>query len=462
MEFINTQFNRLLATLGDKDFYSHMYTQLQSDIDTFFIFLGSSDFWGAIIGFIFSFSFFYPLVMAYIWMLGALIYYFHWERDTGNGETLVPILDEYPPVSILIPCHNESDCIEETIRYLEKLDYPKYEIIAINDASTDNTLEILLKLAEEYPHLRVVNLEDNQGKATGLYVASLASKHEFLICIDADALLASSAVTWMMHHFVTGPRVAAVTGNPRIRTRSTLLGRIQVCEFSAIIGLIKRAQRVYGRIFTVSGVIVGFRKSALHKVGYWSNDMITEDIDISWKLQLDHWQIRFEPHALCWILMPETLTGLFYQRLRWAQGGAEVMIKYMGQLTTWVSRRMWPVYIEYMVSIIWSFSILFTFILWVLGNFIEMPRQLIVPTLLPGWSGVLLGVTCLFQFAVSLIIDSHYEKNIFKYYFWVIWYPIIYWVLNALVTCIGLPKAFFKEKGKKAVWVSPDRGVNDN
>ncbi len=52
--------------------------------------------------------------------------------------------------------------------------------------------------------------------------------------------------------------------------------------------------------------------------------MITEDIDISWKLQLKHWSVFFEPRGLCWILMPETLRGLWKQRLRWAQGGAEV------------------------------------------------------------------------------------------------------------------------------------------
>ena len=66
------------------------------------------------------------------------------------------------------------------------------------------------------------------------------------------------------------PHVGAVTGNPRIRTRSTLIGRIQVGEFSSIIGLIKRTQRIYGRVFTVSGVIAAFRRQALADVGYWS------------------------------------------------------------------------------------------------------------------------------------------------------------------------------------------------
>lgn len=57
-------------------------------------------------------------------------------------------------------------------------------------------------------------------------------------------------------------------------------------------------------------VIATFRESALMSVGFWSNDMVTEDIDISWKLQLKFWDIRYEPRALCWILMPETIKGL--------------------------------------------------------------------------------------------------------------------------------------------------------
>ncbi|ENA02041.1 glycosyl transferase group 2 family protein, partial [Escherichia coli P0299438.2] len=58
---------------------------------------------------------------------------------------------------------------------------------------------------------------------------------------------------------------------------------------------LKRTQRIYGNVFTVSGVIAAFRRSALAEVGYWSDDMITEDIDISWKLQLSQWTIFYEP-----------------------------------------------------------------------------------------------------------------------------------------------------------------------
>ena len=93
-------------------------------------------------------------------------------------------------------------------------------------------------------------------------------------------------------------------------------------------GLIKRTQQVYGRLLTVSGVVVMFRKHAIEEVGYWSNDMLTEDIDISWKLQVGGWIIRYEPRALSWILMPETFRGLYKQRLRWAKGGIQALIKY--------------------------------------------------------------------------------------------------------------------------------------
>ena len=108
-------------------------------------------------------------------------------------------------------------------------------------------------------------------------VATLASNHEILVCVDGDAILDPHAVAWLVRHFES-PRVGAVTGNPRVRTRSTLLGKVQVGEFSSIIGLIKRAQRVYGRVFTVSGVVAAFRKTAVYRAGFWDVNKLTDDI----------------------------------------------------------------------------------------------------------------------------------------------------------------------------------------
>jgi len=402
---------------------------------------------------LYSFVFHYPLIMAFVLMTGGLLYYF-------RREYAIPVdsLQEEPLVSILIPCHNEEECIEETIEYIERQEYGNYEIIAINDASTDKTLKILEKLRKSNDKLRIVNMTSNQGKGMGLSMGAMAAKGEYLVCIDADALLDAKAIKHFMWHFLHFPRVGAITGNPRVRNRTSIVGKIQVGEFSSIVGMIKRTQRILGKVYTVSGVIAAFRKKALLSVDFWSNDMVTEDIDISWKLQCRFWDIRYEPRALCWILMPETIRGLWRQRIRWSQGGAEVLKKYGKTLWDWRQRRMWPIYFEYVVSVFWAYTLLFTVIVYFLGKFIAIPDHMVVRSILPGWTGVILAIVCLCQLMVGLLIDSKYEKGIVGMFFWLIWYPCVYWVLNAAVTLFGFPKAMLKKKGTLAVWESPDRG----
>lgn len=406
-----------------------------------------------------GFIFYYPLFMAYLWMLGAIIFYFRFEKTEPSGQ--LPALPDYPPVSILIPCYNEADNIRETIDILLQQRYPQLEIIAINDGSKDDTLAVLQHLSQQHPELRIVNLHTNQGKAMGLRTGALLANSEFLVCIDGDALLAPDAVAWMVRHFLAHPQVGAVTGNPRIRNRSTLLGRIQVGEFSAIVGMIKRAQRSYGRVFTVSGVIAAFRKSALHEVGYWSNDMVTEDIDISWKLQLAGWSIYFEPNALCWVLMPETINGLWRQRLRWAQGGAEVLLRYFRALFCWSARGMWLLYLECLVSTAWAYLILVHLAFGLIGLLSGSETESL-HNLSPSWTSTLLSLTCLIQFGVSLAIDSRYESGnggTARFYYWMIWYPIAYWLINVGTTIAGSIKAVRKKRGQRAVWVTLDRGL---
>ncbi|MGR8970084.1 poly-beta-1,6-N-acetyl-D-glucosamine synthase, partial [Klebsiella pneumoniae] len=285
------------------------------------------------------------------------------------------------------------------------------------------------------------------------------ARGDLLVCIDGDALLDRDTAAWLVAPLIHYPHVGAVTGNPRIRTRSTLIGRIQVGEFSSIIGLIKRTQRIYGRVFTVSGVIAAFRRQALADVGYWSPDMITEDIDISWKLQLRHWDIFFEPRALCWILMPETLKGLWKQRLRWAQGGAEVFLVNLRRLFHWQHHRMWPLFLEYACSTLWAFAYAITILLFILSRLMPLPDNLAVHSLFPPeFTGMLLGLMCLLQFVASLYIERRYEKKVAKSLFWVIWFPMVYWMIGLLTTLVAFPKVMVKRQRSRARWVSPDRG----
>jgi biofilm PGA synthesis N-glycosyltransferase PgaC len=109
--------------------------------------------------------------------------------------------------------------------------------------------------------------------------------------------------------------------------------------------------------------------------------------------------------------------------------------------------------------VFWAISMVAIVGLWALGKVVALPPAFYVPTLVPGWNGVILGMTCLLQFAVSLAIDSRYEKGIGKYYYWMIWYPMAYWMINVATTMVAVPKALFKKRGTRATWVSPDRGI---
>lgn len=406
---------------------------------------------------LFNFAFFYPIIMAFFWMTGGVYYYLRRERNAPRPDAPPP-MPHTPFVSVLVPCFNEQDHVVSTITALSAQMYPDFEIIAINDGSSDRTRELLDALVADHPRLRVVHLADNQGKANALRMGTLAAASDYLVCVDSDAMLDPHAVRWMVGHLIDGPRVGAVTGNPRIRNRTTLLGRMQIGEFSAIIGLIKRAQRTYGRLFTISGVICAFRRTALHDVGYWSDQMVTEDIDISWRLQMAGWDIRYEPNALCWILMPETLRGLWSQRLRWACGGVEVLLSHGRSVLAWRKRRMWGVLLEYLLSLAWAYVMLTIIVLWLVGMFVTLPPAWHVETMLPRWHGVVLAFVCMLQFATSLMIERRYESRMARHFYWVIWYPIAFWMLGMFTAVVAFPRTLLRRR-RRAVWISPDRGA---
>jgi len=406
------------------------------------------------------FVFLYPLYMSFVWCVGALIFYYR--REHNN---VLPELPDYPFFSIIIPAHNEEEIIEKTVNSLQKIDYPAYEVIVVNDGSSDRTGQIADELTKRHSWLRVIHLSPNSGKAKAINAGIIISKSDFFLVIDADCFLEREALKAMAWHLVKFPRVGAVTGNPRIINKTSLLGKIQVGEYSSIIGLIKRTQRILGKILTVSGVIAAFRKEAVLQSGMFDSDTVTEDIDITWKLEKRFWDVRFEPRALCWILAAETLSGLWRQRLRWAQGGVEVVKKHFNIWFDWKQRRLWPVYLEYTISILWTFTLGFLVLSWITGFGMYLfkiipvaPKQPFIP---PAWTGSILALMCLLQSFVSLYIDSHYEKGtLLRYYYWVIWYPFFYWLISAVAIFFGVFNVFVKRARKVTVtWQSPDRGL---
>jgi len=400
----------------------------------------------------------YPLTMAGVWMALALVFVLRKERkERWWRHPPTPLAT--PPVSVLIPCFNEGPNLAETLRHALAIDWPHWEVIAINDGSGDDTGAQLDAWSAVDRRLRVVHLASNQGKAMALRTGALLARHELLVCIDGDALLDPDAVAWLVRRLLQDSRLGAVTGNPRIRNRTTLLGRVQVGEFSSIIGLIKRAQSTLGGLFTVSGVIAAFRRQALHDVGYWNVAMLTEDIAVTWALQRGGWRVAYEPHALVWILMPETLSGLWKQRLRWAEGGVQVLLANLDLLLRPGQWRLLPFLLEPLLSLIWAHAMVLVLLIWVLALMVPGPwsGDVSMP-LLPRAGGAWLALVCLLQFCLSLWLDRPYDRDLGRNVYWMIWYPLVFWMLTLATSVVALPRVLGRGSGQRARWVSPDRG----
>ena len=378
-----------------------------------------------------------------IWIMGAFVFYFKRERKRAAFSDFSD-----QPYTILIPCYNEEKTAEDTIRSLDRLPADKCEIIAINDGSRDKTQLVLEKLAMSRPHMRVINLVQNRGKAAALTLGAMASRHEFILAIDADSELDENAPRIMLEHF-QDPNVAGVTGNPRVKNRGTLVGRLQVGEFSALVGMIKRYHQTLGRLFALSGVLVMFRKSAIESVGYWDTYTVTEDVGISWKLQTSGWALKYEPKATCDVLMPDTLKGLWKQRLRWAQGGFEVVLRHGRSVLKSKDTGLKLILLEYIFSVTWAFMLPVTIGFALFGKNVH--------DLNLSYAILMTGVMSFAQFLVGLFLHGRYERST-NLGFVAIWYPFAYWMINSFVLFVAIPKVLFGPKRQFSSWVSPDRG----
>lgn len=392
--------------------------------------------------------------MSIYWIIGTIYYAVFKElrlKKLPNYE------NQTEGITFLIPCYNEEDTIEDTIKSILDLKFPLKEVIVINDGSSDNSEQVVMDLQKDLDFI-FVNLKKNNGKANALNEGIKHANYNYIMGIDADTIVDDNAPYFMIESFKQDPKLAAVTGNPRIRNKSSILGKIQAIEYASMVGSIKRAQSIAGKINTISGVFTLFRKEAIQQVGGWDIYMITEDIAISWKFHLNDWRIKYEPRALCWMLVPETIGGLWKQRIRWAQGGQEVLIRDFKQSLKTFNLAQYLLLFEQIVSLVWVYSVVILLALSIINtdfldiSFLQYQFTIII------LSALLLTFINTIQFAISLFIDSTYEKiNIFTIIF-LSWYPTLYWVLNALVAIFAFPKALKRKKGAYATWTSPDRG----
>lgn len=394
----------------------------------------------------------YPIVTSILWVTTSLMFRLRWEPRLGE----VPPPDgPFPAVSVLVPAHNEEAVIVRSVRAMLALDYPDFEVIVIDDGSSDDTAGALGRLAGN-PRLRIVRKVVNEGKAMALNDALPLARGEVVLILDADAEPAPDLLRWMVPHFASS-RVGAVTGNPRVRNTETFLARLQSIEFSSIISLLRRSQRIWGRIVTVSGVVAAFRRSALFDVGGFSPEMPTEDIELTWKLQKKFYDVRYEPRAVCWMTVPVSYRGLWKQRLRWARGLMQVLHKHRDVMAHWKYRRMWPVFVESSLSTLWAVCFVVLTSIWTISWAAGLPPVGASP--IPNLWGMTIATLCLVQLSIGTLIDRRYDKSIVRMLPYAVWYPIVYWMFLSLGTVLSLHWLFRRPVRTSVRWNTQRTGA---
>jgi len=236
-------------------------------------------------------------------------------------ESLHASYKKYSPmVSILVPAYNEGKVIEKSIRALLNLDYPQYEIIVINDGSTDDTLKKLLPFEGKHgnANLIVVN-KRNSGKAHSLNRGLAIANGDLIVSVDADSKLSSLTLSKLVRHFID-PTVGAVAGNIKVINRNNFWTRLQALEYIEGLNLGRRAQGFLRIVNIIPGPLGMFRKRVIKEVGGYSNDTFAEDCDLTLKIISLNWKIKYEGSAVSRTEAPESLIDIFKQRYRWTRG----------------------------------------------------------------------------------------------------------------------------------------------
>lgn len=249
-----------------------------------------------------------------------------------------PITDHkfVPFVSIIIPVYNEAKILEQSVTSLIRQDYERFEIIIVNDGSTDETADVAETLAGyrsgKYGPIRIVLIDKpNGGKASALNAGVQYSTADLVLCMDGDSQLAPETLRVSVRHFLD-PSVGAVAGNVKVLNRRRILSTLQALEYVEGLNLLRSAQSALGMVSIIPGPIGVFRKEAIAKAGWYSDDTFAEDADLTLNLRLSGWKILYEPRAVSYTEAPESLHQLLKQRYRWTRGILQSLRKHRRQL----------------------------------------------------------------------------------------------------------------------------------
>ncbi len=245
--------------------------------------------------------------------------------------------ESYKPfVSIMIPAHDEESVITKTIETVFKLDYPNYEVIVIDDRSTDNTARVLTELERRYDGKLKILIRDKSafpGKSAVLNDALKLATGEAILVFDADAEMAPDFLTKLVYE-LQPKDVGAVQARKVIKNKDTnILTKCQNNEmtmdthFQITRDAVKGAVELRG-----NGELI--KREALEDIGGWNNYTITDDLDMSTRLHIKGWDVRFCYDATVYEEGIMYLIPLYRQRRRWLEGTIRRYLEYFGDILT--------------------------------------------------------------------------------------------------------------------------------
>ena len=255
-----------------------------------------------------------------------LLTFFEKRRQIVHHPDNLELLS-YPTVTIAVPCYNEQETIDKTVKSLLSLDYPKDKIklFLIDDGSTDNSWNII-KGFENGVNVFAFKKE-NGGKHTALNLALGHTTSEFFGCLDSDSLVHPQALKRILKYFENDAMTMAVAPSIIVYNPNNIIQYAQKVEYDMSI-YTKKMLGFMGGIHVTPGPFSIFRKKVFDDLGIYRKAHNTEDQEIALRMQENGYKIDHCPDAYVYTNAPDSVAKLYRQRLRWIYGFIKNLIDY--------------------------------------------------------------------------------------------------------------------------------------
>lgn len=239
----------------------------------------------------------------------------------------------FPKISVIVPAWNEEIGIVRTVKSVIYNGYSDFEVIVVNDGSTDNSDAVMKKFVErlslERPHIaeKVIYLyQENGGKGRALNTGIRRADGEIVLTIDADSVLEKGALAKLVRYYVDS-RIMAVVGHVRVGNTKTLVGLAQYLEYH--FGFYnKRGHAIMGAEYIFGGACASFRRTVFDEIGLFDEKNKTEDIEMSMRLRYHGFLCTYAEDVVCYTEGASDIRGLIEQRIRWKKGRFDTFLKY--------------------------------------------------------------------------------------------------------------------------------------